>query len=259
MQKMKMGAKLNRIENAFRKKARIAYLTAGDCSNILDYFKALIKSGVNVLEVGIPFSDPVADGPVIQMAMSRAILNQTNLVKVWSLIKEIRKFNNDVAIILFTYLNPIISDMQIFINNAREAGVDGILVVDMPFEESGEFRNLCKLYDISSIAVTAPSTSLDRIKMLADNGSGFLYYACRSGTTGIKHELPADIVTRISEIKEYSSLPVAVGFGISNNTMVKEVLNQADGVVVGSFFVKAIADGKTPLELEQMAQELFHV
>lgn len=248
---------MNRIANSFKNKAKVAYLTAGDVPNSVDYFRALINAGVNVLEIGIPFSDPVADGPVIQLAMKKAIENGTNLDKVLNIVKAIREVS-DVAIILFTYLNPIVSQLEDFIIKATNAGVDGVLVVDMPYEESSEFRFLCTKHGISAIAVSAPSTPLDRIKLLASNSSGFLYYACRSGTTGVKNELPDDLSYRISEIKKYSALPIAVGFGVSNNEMVKKILNVADGAVVGSYFVKAIAENKTPQELEKMAREVFH-
>lgn len=248
---------MNRIAKAFQNKAKVAYLTAGDTENSLDYFRALISGGVNVLEIGIPFSDPVADGPVIQLAMKRAIENGANLEKVLNIVSEIRK-NSEVAIILFTYLNPIVNNLEHFILKAKNAGVDGVLVVDMPYEESSEFRFLCAKHSLSAIAVTAPSTPLERIKLLTSNSSGFLYYACRSGTTGVKNELPNDLASRINEIKEYSNLPIAVGFGVSNNDMVKKILHIADGAVVGSYFVKAIAENKSPAELKEMARMVFH-
>lgn len=249
---------MQRIENAFQHRAKIAYLTAGDVENSLEYFESLILSGVNVLEVGIPFSDPVADGPVIQMAMKKALDNGTNVAKVLEVVEGIRAFSKVTAIILFTYLNPIVKDLEDFIIKAKDAGADGILVVDLPFEESSEFRFLCKKHGIAAIAVAAPSTPLDRIKLLADNSNGFLYYACRSGTTGIKNELPMDLVERINAIEEYSRLPIAVGFGVSTKSMVDKILAVAKGVVVGSYFVQAIHNGKTPKELCLMADEVFN-
>ena len=249
---------MQRIDKAFHHRARIAYLTAGDVENSLEYFEALILSGVDVLEVGIPFSDPVADGPVIQMAMKKALDNGTNVRKVLEIVKGIREFSQTTAIILFTYLNPIIKNLEDFVIKAKNAGADGILVVDMPFEESGEFRALCKRHEIAAIAVAAPSTPLERIKLLADNSSGFLYYACRSGITGVRNELPDDLVNRLNAIKEYSRLPIAVGFGISTKAMVDKILDVAKGVVVGSYFVQAIANGKTPKEVCLMADEVFN-
>ena len=249
---------MQRISKAFQHAAKIAYLTAGDVPNSLEYFKALITSGVNVLEVGIPFSDPVADGPVIQMAMKKAIENGTNTETVLEIVREVRAFSPTTAIILFTYLNPIVKNLEDFVMLAKIAGADGILVVDMPFEESSEFRFICDKYGIAAIAVAAPSTPLDRIKLLADNSSGFLYYACRSGTTGVKNELPSDLITNIEQIKQYSRLPIAVGFGVSTKKMVDQILNIAHGVVIGSYFVQAILNGKTPQELLQMADEVFN-
>lgn len=249
---------MQRITEAFHHRARVAYLTAGDVANSLEYFEALILSGVDVLEVGIPFSDPVADGPVIQLAMKKALDRGTTTEKVLDIVAEIRTFSKTTAIILFTYLNPIVKNLEDFVIKAKNAGADGILVVDMPFEESSEFRFLCEKHGIAAIAVAAPSTPLDRIKLLTDNSNGFLYYACRSGTTGVKNELPADLVTRLNAIKKYSRLPIAVGFGVSTKEMVDKILDVAKGVVVGSYFVDAILKGKTPKELRIMADEVFN-
>ena len=246
---------MSRIEKAFEKKAKIAYLTAGDGD--IEYFLALVRAGVNILEIGIPFSDPVADGLSIQLAMERSLKNGTDINKVLDTVKEIRS-KTDAAIILFTYFNPINKHLEGFLNNAKEAGADGILVVDLPFEESRELRFLCNKIGLAQIAVAAPSTSLQRINLLSTNGSGFLYYACRKGTTGTKDELPEDIVSRINVVKQYSKLPVAVGFGVSNNTMVQKILGVADGCVIGSYFVNKVANNISHNEFEQLARDIFH-
>jgi tryptophan synthase alpha chain len=250
---------MSRIANAFKNKAKVAYLTAGDSKNSVEYFKALVNAKVNVLEIGVPFSDPVADGSVIQMAMKIAIENGTNLEKVLEITKQIREFNEDVAIILFTYLNPIVNDLEGFILQAKKSGVDGVLVVDMPFEESIGFRVLCKKHNLAAIAVAAPSTSIERVKLLTNHSDGFLYYACRSGTTGVKNSLPEDLVTRIKEIKKNCKLPVAVGFGVSNNEMVRDILEIADGAVIGSYLVQAVANNISVADFEIMANEVFNV
>lgn len=248
---------MSRIAKAFENKAKIAYLTAGDGENSAEYFLALARGGANVLEIGIPFSDPVADGPAIQLAMTRALAKNTDVNSIFDIVRQIRP-KTDAALILFTYLNPIQKNLEKFVIEAKEAGVDGVLVVDLPYEESHEFRFLCNKVGLALIAVTAPSTSLERIKLLSDNGSGFLYYACRRGTTGVKNELPTDLAERISQIKEHSKLPVVVGFGVSTNKMVKDILDVADGAVVGSYFVNAVAKNVTPIELEKMVSEVFN-
>ena len=247
---------MSRIANAFAEKAKIAYLTAGDGD--ADYFLALARAGANVLEIGIPFSDPVADGPAIQMAMERSLKNGTNINTVLETVKQIRS-QTDAAIILFTYYNPIRHNLEQFLNDASTSGADGILVVDLPFEEGEELRFLCKKVGLAQIAVTAPSTPPERIALLSGQGSGFLYYACRKGTTGIRNELPDDLIQRIREVRHHSKLPVAVGFGVSNNTMVEQILNVADGCVIGSYFVNAVANQVSAKELQQLAKEVFYV
>jgi len=248
---------MSRLTKAFASSAKVAYLTAGDGGNkSVDYFLALAKAGANVLEIGIPFSDPVADGPSIQLAMERALTGGTNLESVLQVVAGVRA-NTDAAIIIFTYYNPILRDLENFLIKIKQAGADGILVVDLPFEENENLRFLCNRLELAPIMVASPSTPLDRVKLLSENSSGFLYYACRKGTTGVRSGLPDDITTQIKLVKENSVLPVAVGFGVSNSDMVSQLLSIADGCVIGSYFVNAIANGKTPQELEVMAKEVF--
>jgi tryptophan synthase alpha chain len=246
-----------RLTKAFANKARVAYLTAGDGgAKSADYFLALANAGANVLEIGIPFSDPVADGPAIQLAMERALANGTNLQRVLEIIRQVRA-KTDAAIIIFTYYNPIIHGLEGFLAKIKQAGADGILVVDLPFEENENLRFLCDKLELAPIMVASPSTPIERIKMLAENSNGFLYYACRKGTTGIRSELSEDIIQEVKLVKQNSPLPVAVGFGVSNSGMVKKLLSIADGCVIGSYFVNAIAEGRTPHELEVMTREVF--
>jgi tryptophan synthase alpha chain len=247
---------MSRIETAFANKAKIAYLTAGDGDPL--YFLALARAGANILEIGMPFSDPVADGPAIQLAMERSLKNGTNIDKVLDIVRQIRS-ESDAAIILFTYYNPIQNNLEQFLNNAKQAGADGVLVVDLPFEEGAELRFLCNKIGLAQIAVAAPSTSPERIELLSRCGSGFLYYACRKGTTGVRDELPDDMVERIKVVRKHSKLPVAVGFGVSNHSMVEKILQVADGCVIGSYFVNIVAKNATPNELQQLAKEVFYV
>jgi tryptophan synthase alpha chain len=227
---------MSRISQAFAdKQAFIGYLTAGDSKK--DHFMSLIEMGVNILEVGIPFSDPVADGPVIQRAMERALGAGTTPQSVLELVKELRS-STDVAIVVFTYFNPIQKDLEGFLRKAKEAGADGILVVDLPLEESTTYRNLCQSFGLSPIFVIAPSTPPERIRAICRVAQGFIYYACRKGTTGARSALPEDLPQKVAQIRAHTQLPIAVGFGISSRETANEVLKVADGFVVGSHFVE---------------------
>ncbi len=246
---------MSRIAKAFQRKAKIAYLTAGD-GNSVEYFLALAQGGANILEVGIPFSDPIADGSVIQRAMERALANKTNVEKVLLIVEQIRS-RTEAAIILFTYFNPICLNTGEFLYRAKNAGADGILVVDLPFEESYKFRHECKNAQLAFISVAAPSTPLDRISLFAQGLEGFLYYACRKGTTGAKDSLPEDLLNQISALRTRVHIPIAAGFGIADAKTVNEVLQMADGCVVGSYFVSAVERGCRAEELEIIAKEIF--
>jgi len=230
---------MSRISQAFAKKqAFIGYLTAGDATK--QRFLSLIEMGVNILEIGIPFSDPVADGPVIQRAMERSLRAGTTPTQVLHLVAELRK-ETEVAIVLFTYYNPIQKDLKGFLGRAKRAGADGVLIIDLPLEESAAYQLLCKTLEISSIFVIAPSTPPERMRAISDAAGGFIYYACRKGTTGARDSLPEDLAEKVSQIRTCSDLPIAVGFGISSRETADAVLKIADGFVVGSHFV----EGKT--------------
>lgn len=250
---------IERIQNRFlHGKAFVAYLTAGDggIKQTLDASLALIEGGVNMLEIGVPFSDPIADGPVIQRAAARALAAGTTLQDILWLSKEIRK-RSDIPLILFSYLNPILSALETsFFNDAKHAGIDGILLVDCPIEESDRFRDTCLLHHIAPIYVIAPTTQPLRIRHIAEKGQGFLYYACRKGITGMRSKLPDDFFEKIECIKSNSHLPIITGFGISSLNTAKNVLDYADGVVVGSLFVKALEDGLSSLELTALARSI---
>lgn len=252
---------ISRIEKLFasQKKAYIAYMMAGDggIQHTLDASIALIEGGVNLLEIGIPFSDPIADGPVIQRASARAIAAGTTLKDVLWLIKEIRQ-RSDIPLVLFSYLNPIRAAAQHnFLSQAKNAGIDGLLLVDCPIEESQLIREMCEENHIDLIYVIAPSTPISRLQYINEHAQGFIYYACQKGTTGIRHDLPEDFQEKMASMKSIINLPIVVGFGISNNEMVKAVLKVSDGVVVGSLFVKALEDGLPLLSLSKLAQTIY--
>lgn len=252
---------MSRIKHAFEQQAKIAYLTAGDggAQKSAEYFLALAAGGVNLLEVGIPYSDPVADGPVIQAAMERSLLSGTTVRSSLEIIRQVRA-KSDVAMIVFTYYNPIHHNLRGFLRDAKDAGADGVLVVDLPFEEAHNYHHYCRSLDLAPITVIAPSTKPERMQeILAHIDNGFVYYACQKGTTGARDGLPEDLPSQLAAIRKASLLPIAVGFGISNATMVKQILSLADGCVVGSYLVKKLEDEIAPAELTKVTKELFDV
>lgn len=253
---------MTRIQKLFtHNKAFVAYLTAGDggIQRTLDAALALIDGGVNLLEIGMPFSDPIADGPIIQRAAARALANGTTSNDVFWLTQEIRK-KSEIPLILFSYLNPILAGLQFdFLHIAKNAGIDGILLVDCPFEESHDIRKQCNANNISLIQVITPSTSSERIHQINSHAQGCLYYACRKGTTGMRDALPIDFQQNIRAIKSIVDLPIIVGFGISNNEMASSVLEHADGVVVGSLFVKLLEEGADLSTLTSYARDIYRL
>ncbi len=250
---------IERINAGFTQgKAFVAYLTAGDggMKHTLAAALALIEGGVTMLEIGVPFSDPIADGPVIQRAALRALAAKTTLREVLWLADQIRK-HSDIPLILFSYLNPLLAACkQSFFHDAKQAGIDGTLIVDCPVEESSDVHQRCLEQGIAPVCVISPSTSLPRIQQIDQQGAGFLYYACRKGTTGVRSSLPHDFAESLQRIKSRVQLPVVAGFGISTPDAAREVLQHADGVVVGSLFVKALEDGISPDELTRLAARI---
>ncbi|MCH9770212.1 MAG: tryptophan synthase subunit alpha [Gammaproteobacteria bacterium] len=241
-----------------KKRAYVAYLMAGDqgCDYSLMAMQALTAGGVNILELGVPFSDPVADGPVIQAAAMRALKQNTKLDNIFKTITEFRK-TNATPIILFSYYNPLLQyGLEKLIKKAKSAGVNGILIVDLPIEEMAEYHQLCEQYGIDPILLISPSTPLKRIKAIAKLASGMLYYVCRQGTTGVREQMPADLAECLALIKSCTKLPVVVGFGIASKQMAKAAIEHADGFVIGSRFVKAMADKISANKLTQLTKTL---
>ncbi len=235
----------------------IAYLTVGDggIERSKQAIHALIQGGVTILELGLPFSDPIADGPVIQAATLRALENGTSLDDVLELISQLKK-EIEIPIILFTYYNPILNAGPTVYARAQKVGVDGILIVDLPVEESVAYRAACKRYNLDPIFLISPTSSQERIKKIASYSQGMLYYVTRSGTTGIRGTLPLDLKQKLKEIRALCSLPVVAGFGISNRDMAAAILKYADGFVVGSLFVEAIARHDSSQQIAALAQSI---
>lgn len=227
-----------------KEKALVVYLTAGDPS--LEATKELIlaleKAGADILEIGVPFSDPTADGPVIQEAAQRSLKKGTTLAGVLRMIAEARK-TTQIPIVLFGYFNPIFSyGAAKFAEDARKASVDGVLVVDLPPEEAPQLRQFTDAAGIDFISLIAPTTDMRRAKKIAAGATGFLYYISITGVTGTAAPKIADIEKDLKKIRKISSLPVAVGFGISHPEQAREIGKLADGVVVGSALVRLIAE-----------------
>ncbi|MFT3742116.1 MAG: tryptophan synthase subunit alpha [Gammaproteobacteria bacterium] len=248
---------MSRIQTLFQhKKAYVGYLTIGveGLENNYQQAKALIAGGVNMLELGVPFSDPVADGVVIQRASLRALENGITLWDVIELAKKIRA-EFDIPLIIFSYFNPLLAAKpQHWLSLAHEAGIDGVLVVDLPYEEGQSFYRLCHQHHLDAIAVITPATPPARLQKIVKHAKGFLYYACQKGTTGVRAGLPDDMKEKILTIKQHSNLPVVVGFGISDRESVHSILHDAEGVVVGSRFMQAIEDKVSSTQLTELAR-----
>jgi len=239
---------MNRIEKTFsdlqqrNEKALVGFVTAGDPSAdlSLEIVLGMCRSGLDILELGIPFSDPTADGPVIQRSSERALENGTSLTSVLEMIRKIR-METDIPIILFSYYNPIFSYGHTrFCKDAVEAGADGVLVVDLPPEESDEMTAEWNGQELSLIRLVAPTTPQDRMALIAGAGEGFLYLVSKTGVTGSNGLDLRDVAEKINSLREITPLPICVGFGISTPDHVAGVADMADGVVVGSAFEKKI-------------------
>jgi len=241
---------MGRIERKFRdlkkreEKALVAYLTAGDpnLEKTKEIILGLDAAGVDILEIGVPFSDPTADGPIIQAASRRALENGATLSNILDMTKSVRKFS-DIPIVLFGYYNPIlIYGNERFAKRANASGVDGILVVDLPPEESAELRKHTDRSGIDFISLIAPTTTDDRIRKISQNARGFLYYISITGITGTARPQVSDIKNEMKRIRNITTLPVVVGFGISTREQAGELAPYADGIVIGSAFVRLIEE-----------------
>jgi len=221
----------------------VVYLTAGDPS--LEATRAIaleaIDAGTDVIELGVPFSDPLADGPVIQRASERALARGTSLKDVLQLAREIRAARPDVGLVLFTYFNPVLHyGLANFADAAAAAGADGVLLTDMIVEEAGEYLAEIERVKLAPVFLAAPTSPDDRLEAIAKHSKGFVYAISRTGITGKQHSVAADAAALVERIRRWSRLPVAVGFGISNAEHVAQVAEFADAAVVGSAIVELI-------------------
>jgi tryptophan synthase alpha chain len=220
----------------------VAYITAGDPSLAATerFVLALAEAGADVIELGMPFSDPVADGPVIQRASERALRGGTTFAGVLSLVSSLRA-KTDVPIVLFSYFNPVLQmGLEKFGDAAKEAGADGVLITDLIPEESGEYRAAMSSRGIDTIFLAAPTSTDERVALIAKSSSGFLYLISRTGVTGAKDKLPEELPALARRVRRFTELPIAVGFGISLPGHVSALGGLADAAVVGSALVEEI-------------------
>lgn len=252
---------MNRITAKFEelkkqgKKALIGYLTAGD-PNIKTserFMREALANGVDILEIGVPFSDPTADGPVIQEAGQRALKAGTNLKQILQLAANLRR-SFDNPLILFSYVNPLfIYGYDKICADALKSGIDGFLVVDLPFEEAKELRRHMRLNNLTFIQLIAPTTSPQRAAKLLAEADGFVYYIMVKGVTGKREQLESDIGTQVAKLRPFLKIPVAVGFGIGNAAQARAAVKHAAAIVVGSALVEAARNNKLKNFVRELA------
>lgn len=242
---------MSRLQSCFEtlrsqgRKALIPYVTAGDPSPAITVplMHALVAAGADVLELGVPFSDPMADGPVIQLACERALKHGTRLLDVLEMVREFRRTDETTPVVLMGYLNPIEAlGYGRFATAACEAGVDGVLTVDMPPEEAAELTQALREQGLDTIYLMSPATSEARLRHICAMGSGYLYYVSLKGVTGSATLNVAEVAEKITQVRTMTDLPLAVGFGIRDPESARAVAEVSDGVIVGSVLVNAIAE-----------------
>ena len=232
----------NNIPKAFQNgKAFIAFVTGGDPSieKTREFILEMIRAGADLIEIGVPFSDPIAEGQVIQEANVRALRAGTGMEKLFALVEDLRK-ETSVPIVFLTYLNPVYHyGFDAFLKRSLNAGLDGLIIPDLPFEEQGELRESASKYGIDLISLIAP-TSQERTREIAKTASGFIYVVSSMGVTGVRGEITTDLASIIKTLKSVTSLPAAIGFGIHTPEQAAQMAQIADGVIVGSAIVKIV-------------------
>ncbi|WP_094546901.1 tryptophan synthase subunit alpha [Petroclostridium xylanilyticum] len=240
---------MTRIERKFEilkannQKALITYITAGDPD--LEVTKQLVlemeRKGADIIELGIPYSDPVADGPVIQRAAQRALSKKIKIKNIMDMVREIRK-ETQIPLLYLLYFNCMLQyGIEKFISECSEAGIDGLIIPDLPYEESKDVKDIAARYNVNIISLIAP-TSTGRIKKIAQDAKGFIYCVSSTGVTGTREQFKTNFYEFMEEIKKYSDTPKAIGFGISSPEQAKEIKNYCEGVIVGSAIVRIIED-----------------
>jgi tryptophan synthase alpha chain len=247
-------ARIAREKQAGRK-LFVPYLTAGDRG--LEFTRRAILSlaevGADAIEVGVPFSDPLADGPVIQRASERALAQGATLNGIFEMIGEVRK-SSEIPILFMGYLNPFLRpDLHSNAERAQAIGVDGFIIPDYPPEEAGDWVRLCRSHDLATVFLAAPTSTRSRLQAVAQASTGYVYYVSVTGTTGERKELPPDLAAGLARLRRVTQLPLLVGFGISTPEQAREVSKVADGVIVGSALVRLLEPGPTDAQaLDQL-------
>lgn len=247
--------------NFTRKPCLVAYVTCGDpdLASTRDIILAAINAGAGVIELGVPFSDPLADGPVIQRASERALKHGTSLEDVLQVAADIRK-RSDVGIIIFTYSNPVVRmGLAKFAEAAKAAGVDGALITDLPVEEADDYLREMRQRDLATVFLAAPTSTDQRLKLIGKVSTGFVYAVSRTGVTGARKQLTEDAQNLVRRLRKFTKLPIAVGFGISTHEQFAAVAKFADAGVVGSAIVETIErnPGKEAESVAQFVNQLF--
>ena len=235
---------MSKISDAFNgKKAFIPFITCGDpnLSTTEECVLEMVASGADIIELGIPFSDPTAEGPVIQGANLRALSNGVTTDKIFDLVRKLRK-KTDVPLVFMTYANVVFSyGMERFLSTCEEIGMDGLILPDLPHEEKEEFAPTCRKHGIDLISLIAP-TSKDRILDIAGDADGFLYIVSSLGVTGMRSEITTDLDAMVKLVRESTDIPCAIGFGISNPKQAAAMAKKSDGAIIGSAIIKIIAE-----------------
>ena len=246
-----------RLNSLNGKKALVAFYTAGDpnLDASKDIFTAIEKSGADIIEIGVPFSDPLADGPTIQASSYRSLNNGTTLKKIIQLVSDIRK-TSQLPIVLMTSFNPVfVYGQKEFVADALKAGVDGVIIPDLPHEEADEFLEIAEGLDM--IFLLSPTSTPDRVKQIGKISKGFIYYISLTGTTGTQESLSSELEAKVEAIKKSVSLPVLVGFGISGPEQAREAAKVSDGVIIGSAIVKLVEKNNDPVERDRKLGEFI--
>ena len=236
------------------KKALVAYLVAGDpdIESTLQLMNLFVESGVDVLEIGVPFTDPIAEGPIIQKAHDRALAKDISLTSIFEMVQKFREIDNNTPIVLMGYLNTFLSHKNLIEENKKDS-IDSILVVDIPGELNLADYGI-KNQNINTISLISPTTNKDRIKSIAENSTGFVYYVTLRGVTGASNLNINEITNNIEEIKKYASVPTLAGFGIKSPEDAKLLSSCSDGVIVGSSIVKMIEENSQTKEFDRIGQ-----
>jgi tryptophan synthase alpha chain len=246
------------------KPSLIAFVTCGDpdLTTTREVILAAIAAGADIIELGVPFSEPVADGPVIQRAIERALKNGATLARVLQLAAEIRVHAHSTGLIIFSYLNPILRmGLEKFCKIARHAGIDGVLITDLPVEESAEYLRLMRQNDLATVFLAAPTSPDERLKEIARSSRGFVYAVSRTGVTGARLQPPEEAERLVRRLRRFTKLPIAVGFGISTAEQFAAVGKFADAAVIGSKIVETIErnPGKEAASVAQFIKQLSAV